>query len=73
MELGGGGVDDVELREQTIIEIMIVLDRITEMQNGGLAGGDGQRHGGDLHDESRRWSLVLCEIAVSLTGAMAGR
>lgn len=72
VELGGGGVDDVELREQTIIEIVVVLDGITEVKNGGLDRGHGQRHGGDLHDESERLVLVLCVISVSLTGAMAG-
>lgn len=46
VELGRGGIDDVELRAKTIIQIVIVLDRIAEVKNGGLNGGDWKRHGG---------------------------
>lgn len=51
MELGRGGIDDIELREETIIEIVVVLDGITEVKNGRLGGGHGERHGGRLQDQ----------------------
>ena len=56
MELGQGGVDDVELREQTVMEIVVVLDGFTEVKNGGLGGGDWKRHREGLGESSEQCS-----------------
>lgn len=57
MELGGLRVDNVELREKTIVEIVVVLDGFTEVKNRGLGGGDWERHGGMIaHGVNDQWS-----------------
>lgn len=48
MELGGVRIDDVELRQKTIVEIVVVLDGFTEVKDGRLGGGDWDRHGGRI-------------------------